>query len=189
MNIEPRSSARTRAMALSNELHGWFVGAGAALVALGLLAIALPFAFTIAADFAVGALLVIGGAVHGAHALRGPRGAGMAWRLVVAALYLVAGVLAIAHPVTGALALTIVLAAFLAATGVTRIGLGLHLRPIAGWGWTVFNGALSLVLGFLLLAGWPSTAAWAVGLFIGVDLLFAGWSLLAIAAAARHPAR
>jgi uncharacterized membrane protein HdeD (DUF308 family) len=174
-------------LAVLHRLRGWFTAAGVALIALGVMAVALPFVFTLAFDYAIGALLVIGGAVHGFHAFQARRWTGAVWRLVVAALYVVAGVLIVVHPLTGALALTLILSAFLLAAGVTRLVLAYHLHPHAGWGWTLTSGVLSVLLGGLLFIGWPSTAFWAIGLYVGVDLLFAGWSLVSLAFVPRVP--
>ncbi len=169
--------------------RGWFLAAGAAMVALGALAIALPFIFTFAFDYAIGVLLVGSGAVHAVHAMQVRQWAGALPRLLVAALYVVAGVLILLHPVTGALALTLILSAFLVAAGVSRIILANHLHGHPGWGWVLASGLLSLVLGALIFLGWPSTAVWVLGLYVGVDLLFAGWSVLGLALMSRLATR
>jgi uncharacterized membrane protein HdeD (DUF308 family) len=190
MDIEPIDGGvdpirRVRALAGFQEHRGWFIAAGIALVVLGVLGIALPSLFTLAVDSLVGALLVVGGLVHGAHAFQVRRWTGALPRLLVAALYLVAGVIILARPLTGALALTLTLSAFLLAIGVSRILLARDLRPLVGWGWTLASGILSVLLGVLLLFGWPMTAMWAIGLYVGVDLLFAGWSMLGLAIGSR----
>lgn len=191
MDLEPRMGGDPRMPSFAgfHQVRGWFMAAGVALVGLGVLAIALPFVFTLAFDYVVGVLLIVGAAVHGVHAFQQRRWTGTLLRLLVAALYLVAGVVIVIHPVTGALALTLTLSAFLVAAGVSRVVLAYHLNPHPGWGWTLTSGVLSLVLGGLLFIGWPSTATWAIGLYVGVDLLFAGWSLIGLAIATRVPAR
>ncbi len=183
MDLEPTASQQP--LAVLHHVRGWFTAAGVALIALGVMAVALPFVFTLAFDYLIGALLVAGGAVYGVHAVQTRRWTGALWRLVVAALYVVAGVVVVTHPLTGALALTLTLSAFLLAAGVSRLVLARHLHPHAGWGWTVASGILSILLGGLLLIGWPSTALWAIGLYVGVDLLFAGWSFVTLALPAR----
>src|SRR6185437_5534953 len=131
------------AIASSGSLRGWVIASGVALVVLGLLSILLPSFSTLAIDVAVGWLLVVGGIVHGVHAFQVGRGA---WpRVLVAALYVVAGVLVLARPMAGAMALTLILSAFLVAVGVSRILVARHLRPIPGWGWTLGNGILSIL--------------------------------------------
>ena len=185
MDLDPRAPL----VVSFHHVRGWFVAAGAALVGLGVLAIALPLVFTLTFDLAIGVLLVVAAGVHGFHAFQQGRWTGTLLRLVVAALYLVAGVLILTRPVSGALALTLIVSALLLAAGASRIVLAYQLHPCPGWGWTLLNGIFSILLGGLLFIGWPSTAAWAIGLLIGVDLLFAGWSLLGLALAARLPAR
>ncbi len=182
MDLEPieGGGAPVAPLATFHSYRGWFLAAGAAMVALGALAVALPFIFTIAFDFAIGVLLVGSGAVHAVHAMEVRRWAGAIPRLVVALLYVVAGVLILVNPLTGALALTLILSAFLLAAGVSRLVLASHLHGHPGWGWTLASGILSLVLGVLIFLGWPSTAVWVLGLYVGVDLVVAGWSLLGL---------
>jgi uncharacterized membrane protein HdeD (DUF308 family) len=191
MDIEPIDGDprwRARALAGFHEHRGWFIATGIALVVLGVLGIALPSIFTVAVDSLIGALLLVGGVVHGAHAFQVRRWTGALPRLLVAALYLIAGIIILVRPLTGALALTLTLSAFLLAIGVSRILLARDLRPLTGWGWTLASGILSVLLGGLLLFGWPMTALWAIGLYVGVDLLVAGWSMLGLALATRMPA-
>ena len=182
MDLEPVGGGGPQGAPLATfrSYRAWFLGAGAAMVGLGVLAIALPFIFTVAFDLAIGVLLVGSGAVHAVHAVQVRRWAGAIPRLFVALLYLAAGVLILVRPLTGALALTLVLSAFLVAAGVSRLILASHLHGHAGWGWTLASGILSILLGVFIFLGWPSTAVWVLGLFIGVDLLFAGWSLLGL---------
>lgn len=172
-----------------HRVRGWFVAAGVALVVLGLVAIVMPFVFTLAVDYFVGTLLVIGAVVHGVHAFEQRQWSGTLLRLLVAALYLVAGVIILARPVTGALALTLTLSAFLVAAGASRVVLAYKLHPHPGWAWTLVSGVLSVLLGAMLFLGWPGTAVWALGLLVGVDLLVAGWSFLGLAVATAVPAR
>ncbi len=178
---------RAGALATSSELRGGFIAAGIGLAAIGVLAVSLPFFFTIAVDSIVGLLLIVGGVVHAVHAFHVGRWTGAVLRLLVAALYVIAGVLVLFHPIAGALALTLTLSAFFLAVGVSRLLVARRLHRVPGWGWTLANGIFSVLLGVLLLAGWPGTAMWAIGLVVGIDLLLAGWSLLGLALFARAP--
>jgi uncharacterized membrane protein HdeD (DUF308 family) len=183
MDIEPSADEDPRGLLGFHQSRGWSIAAGVALVALGLLAVAMPFLFTIAFNYAFGALLVVSGVVHAVHAHKARRWTGTLLRLLVAALYVIAGVVIFVHPLAGALALTLVLSAFLLAAGVTRILLAYHLRPFPGWGLSLASGILSVLLGGFLLFEWPSTALWAIGLYVGVDLLLAGSALIAFTVA------
>src|SRR5262249_9384424 len=118
------------------------------------------------------------------------------WELVSGVLAVIAGGLVIRFPVTGTITLTLILAIWFALEGILKIVRGIQHRWMPRWGWLVFDGVLALFLGVLILPRWPSTAAWAFGVLVGVDLLFSGSSMLMIGVAAgpshrappRHPA-
>ena len=79
----------------------------------------------------------------------------------------------------------LLLAIFFWADGAMRIVLSFQARPLRGWGWILFGGVLSVLLGFLIFRNWPLSGAWAVGTLVGIDLLYTGWSMIALALAAR----
>jgi uncharacterized membrane protein HdeD (DUF308 family) len=169
--------------------RGWFVALGIAFLILGALAILLPFAASLATTLVLGWLLVAGGFLQGVHAIQNRRWGHSGWALVGAAVEVIAGVLVIAFPIAGTLALTLILAAFLAAEGVIKIIRADQHRGMQAWGWLVFDGILSLVLGLMIALGWPSTAVWALGLLVGIDLAFSGSSLLMISLASGRALR
>lgn len=156
------------------EYKGWFFGLGIALIILGIAAISLPMFAAFAIDVIVGAILVVGGVVHVGHAFMSRKWKGSLLGLLVGALYLVAGVIMLVHPLEGVLTLTLLLAAFFIVDGLFNIGLAFKLKPIYGWFWPLLNGALSLVLAGLIWSEWPSSAAWAIGLLVGIDIIFSG---------------
>jgi uncharacterized membrane protein HdeD (DUF308 family) len=104
--------------------------------------------------------------------------------VVLALLYLAAGVLLLLHPVLGALSLTLVVAAFLIAAGVVKIWMGFTHRQQSGWGWIVASGVLSILLGILIYAQFPGSGLWVLGLFLAIELMFDGWGLVMFALAA-----
>ena len=108
---------------------------------------------------------------------------------VLSLLYLLSGLLLLAYPLTGVFTLTLFLAAFFLAEGVFKLIHAFRMRPAARWGWIVFSGVISLILGFLVLAGLPLTAFWAIGLVVGIDLIFGGWSIIMLSMAVRSAAR
>jgi uncharacterized membrane protein HdeD (DUF308 family) len=165
--------------------RGWFVGLGVALMVLGVLAILLPLIASLATTLVIGWLMLLGGILQGYHAVRNRAWAGAGWGLLAGALMAIAGVVLILLPVAGTLVLTLVLAAFFVASGVLKIIRAAQHRSLPAWGWFLFDGVLSLALGVLILVGWPSTAVWALGLLVGIDLIFGGSSLLWIGLAAR----
>jgi uncharacterized membrane protein HdeD (DUF308 family) len=184
--VEPGYGWRGRTGGLLREERGWFIAAGVALVIFGFVAVALPFFSSIAATMVAGILLLAAGAVQLAHAARSRHGGRPALRVIMGLIYLVAGFLLLANPIAGVLTLTLVVGSYLVAAGVVRLLVAIEARPLEGWGWSALSGVLSIVLGVLLWAGWPGTAAWAIGLLVGIDLVAAGWSLMLLPVVARR---
>ena len=111
---------------------------------------------------------------------------GFLLELLSAVLYLGVGILLLVNPLEGALALTIVLAAFLVVEGIFKIIMAMRVRDHDGWGWLLASGILSVTLGVLIWAQWPASGLWVIGLLVGIQLLFTGWSLVMLALAARR---
>jgi uncharacterized membrane protein HdeD (DUF308 family) len=160
------------------EHPGWFIGLGIAMLVLGALAIATPLVASLVTTLFMGWLLIIGGVVHGVHAFQNRRWAGFPWALLSAILYVIAGGLILANPVAGTLTLTLILAAFFLANGFVKVVRALEHRAMPNWGFLLFDGLITLVLGVLIWARWPSTAVWAIGLLVGVEMIFGGLSML-----------
>jgi uncharacterized membrane protein HdeD (DUF308 family) len=115
---------------------------------------------------------------------------GFWWSLLSAALGIIVGAMLLASPVTGALSLTLVLIAFFLIEGAVSIMFALdHKRELSGqWGWMLMSGIIDLVLAMMIFAGLPSTATWAVGLLVGINMIFGGTALIAMALHARKSA-
>lgn len=157
---------------------GWTIGLGILLLVLGIAAMLFPLASSLAAVVWIGWLLLIGGVVLLIHALDRREEAGFWLKLLWAVVYLVAGLLLLANPVSAILTLTIVLAVLWVVEGITAIVLAFRLKPARPWGWVLFDGILTLLLGLLVWVGWPGNAPWLLGLFLGLSLLSTGISLL-----------
>ncbi len=159
----------------------WFTVYGVLLALLGILAIAMPYIATLATSIFIGWLLVAS-SVLGLYAVysAGKDAPGFWWNLITAILYLAAGIMLLVNPVTGALSLTIVLAAYLLAGGVAKLVLGFqHKKDIPNaWLWILFSGLVDIVLAFLLITGLPGTAFWAIGLLVGINLLMMGVAIV-----------
>jgi uncharacterized membrane protein HdeD (DUF308 family) len=115
---------------------------------------------------------------------------GFWWSLISAGLGIVVGVLLLASPIGGAVSLTILLSAFFIVEGIVSVMFALdHRRELTGrWGWMMASGIVDLVLGAMIFAGLPSTAAWAIGLLVGINMVFGGSALIGMALAARKAA-
>jgi uncharacterized membrane protein HdeD (DUF308 family) len=153
---------------------GWLLALGIVQVICGALALLIPTAATLAAALFFGALLLVSGAFQGVHAFTIRHWKGVALHALGALLYIAAGVLFILFPVGGALTLTIAIGALLIVDGALRGALAFSIRPRDGWGWILASGIASAFVGLLLLLGWPLTGMWALGVLLGVNLIFLG---------------
>ena len=140
---------------------------------------------TLAIGIFVGWLFLIGGVAQILHAFSARGWQGFALHLLGGVLYVLVGGWMIFNPLLGALALTLMLAAFLLIQGICQIALALRLRPARGWGWPLASGVVTVLLAVLIYAGWPSSALWVIGLLVGIHLLMSGLSLSMLALAAR----
>ena len=167
-----------------------FLVEGIVLVILGLLAILVPQIASLAVELLLGWLFLISGVVGLFTTFWTKPAAGFWWSLISAVIAIIAGVLLLIWPLTGVVSLTIVLIAFFLIEGIASIMYAIeHRRELTGrWGWMLASGIITLVLAFLIYAGLPSTAAWAIGLLVGIDMVFGGTALIGIAFAARKEA-
>ncbi|WP_267643761.1 HdeD family acid-resistance protein [Haloarchaeobius amylolyticus] len=162
--------------------------AGIALAIGGILAIAFPFVTSISLSLLFGAVLVIGGLVNVAHSISQMKWTGFVSQALLGVLYTVAGIFLMANPLLGLASLTLLLVGFFLLNGIVEIFLGFKLREEPNWGWVVASGVVSLVLASLVLANFPSSALWAIGLLFGVNLLSTGISFALFAVGARDAA-
>ena len=171
------------------EHRGWFIALGAVFLALGVLAILVPFVASVATAVFLGCLMIASGIFQGAHALQNREWRGSGWAILGAAIQVIAGALVVAFPITGTITLTLVIGSYLFATGLLKIIRAVQHRSMPAWGFLLFDGILTIGLGLLISLGWPSTAAWALGMLVGVDLLMSGWSMLLVGLSVPAPAR
>ena len=164
---------------------GWLLTLGILMLIVGFCALSMPFVAALASVLFLGWLLIIGGVLQGVHAFGQKHWGGLFWQLLIGVLYLLIGLMLIVEPLRSLLALTLLLAIFFVVEGIFRIIAAFRLKPRDNWGWILLNGLVTLVLGALIWAEWPSAAVWAIGLLVGIDLIFGGWSMIMIALAAR----
>jgi uncharacterized membrane protein HdeD (DUF308 family) len=179
------------AMASSLSAH-WrlFLVEGIVLLILGLAAVLIPPAATLAVAILIGWILLASGVVGLISTFRMRGAPGFGWSLLSAVVAIVAGVLLLARPLTGALSLTLVLTVFLIFEGVASIMMALSHRHGFSARWTLLlvSGVVDLILAGIIIAGLPGTAAWAIGLLVGINMVFGGSTLIAMALHARQPA-
>jgi uncharacterized membrane protein HdeD (DUF308 family) len=164
-----------------------FLLEGIALVVLGLLALAAPAFASLAATIFFGWILLISGVIGFIATFRARHAPGFLWSLISAIIGVAAGVLLLAAPLQGTLSLTAIVIAFLLVEGIVTIVYALEHRSgqSGRWGWMLASGVLDLILGGILLSGLPGTAFWALGVLIGINLVFGGTSLIAMSLHAR----
>lgn len=163
---------------------GWLLALGICMILLGAVALAITPAATIGTTVVLGWLLVISGIVEAVHGFQARRSHSLFLHLIGGVLGVLVGLLVVTHPVGGALALTLLFASFLTVIGLFRIIAALKLK-LPHWGWSVFDGSITLLLGLLVWAGWPSSAMWFIGMAVGISLLLRGWSYVMFALALR----
>jgi uncharacterized membrane protein HdeD (DUF308 family) len=161
---------------------------GVVLVVLGLVALILPPLASIAVAILFGWVLFAGGIVGLVTTLAGRHAPGFWWSILSSLVAIVAGVLLFGWPAGGALSLTVILTGFLAADGILTIMLSLEYRRALHdrWLWLMVNGVIDLILAAVIFIGLPASAAWAIGIIVGIDMLFGGSSLIAMSLAARN---
>ena len=172
--------------AVVNALHEhWklYLAEGIALVVLGVIAILVPPIATLAVTIVLGWLFLVSGVIGLFTTFWMRQAPGFWWSLISAVLAVVVGGLLLTRPVSGALSLTIVVVVFFVIEGVASIMFALeHKRELSGrWGWMLMSGVIDLVLAALVFTGLPSTAAWAIGLLVGIYMVFGGSALIAMA--------
>jgi uncharacterized membrane protein HdeD (DUF308 family) len=166
---------------------GMALGIGIAIA--GVLAVISPLVAGLSVTIAVGVLLIVSGVSRLFLAFKmGSFGRGLLM-FALGALTLVAGGYLVARPGMGLATLTLVLAAYLFADGVFEIIYAFRLRPIKGWGWTLFSGIAALVLGIMIWRQFPVSGMWAVGTIAGIHMIFAGSSMASLSRAARGEAK
>jgi len=164
-----------------------FLIEGIVLVVLGILALLAPVIASVAATVLFGWLLLLSGVIGLVTTFRVRNAPGFWWSLLSAVLGIGAGIVLLAWPLSGVLSLTLILIVFFTIEGVASIMYALeHKRELSGrWGWMLASGVVDLILAAIILIGLPGTAAWAIGLLVGINMIFGGSALIAMALHAR----
>lgn len=179
-SAEMVSSART----YIREHKTWFMVLGIVLIILGCVAIVFPLITAIAVKVFLGWVFLIGGIIQIVHAFSAKQWSGFLWSLLVGLLYVVVGAWLAFFPLTGILTLTLLIAAMFIVEGIIEVVMAFRMRPLEGWGWALVSGIAALVVGILIFAQFPSSAVWAIGLLVGINMISSGWSFVFLASAA-----
>jgi uncharacterized membrane protein HdeD (DUF308 family) len=190
LNESDAQSIRSAVSAAIHRHWGLFLLEGILLIVLGTFAVLVPAVASVAATIVFGWILLLSGLIGLVATLRARQAPGFGWSMLSAVIGIAAGIILLAMPLQGTLSLTAVLIAFLLIEGVASILYALeHRKGSSGrWSWMLASGIVDLVLGLILLAGLPGTAVWALGLLIGINMIFGGWALVWMALHARSEA-
>jgi len=167
----------------------WFFVVGLIYVALGAAAFSMPVTSTVTLTFALSAMLIVGGIALLVQAIQLRHRHGAIARFLRSLITLVAGGLMFRYPGGGMLGIALLLSFYFFMSGAVQANIAFSLRPHRGWGWTLLSSACSFALGIYIVATFPFSAIWVPGLLLGVDLVVAGFAMIAFAFAAHSIAR
>lgn len=163
---------------------GWFLALGILLVLLGAAIIGSSYFATMFSVIIFGLFLLCAGVVQIFQAFLARKWSGLFLSLFLGILYIVTGFLCMGRPETAAISITLWIAAFCFVVGIFKMLASVIVR-FNQWGWVFFNGLITFLLGAMIYADWPLSGLWVIGLFIGVDLILAGWSWIVLSLTAR----
>lgn len=188
MNADSEGQASMGMMAVQVNRETWksFMVLGIILVLTGGFAMVFPLGVAYGIEIFVGILLVISGGAYLISLIATHRH-GFVWQLLLSLIYLGVGIMLLVYPLSGVVTLTLVLGICFLVSGSFKSIFALASRKTQGWGMVLVSGLLGMIIGVLILASWPSSSEWVVGLLVGIDLLFAGMTMIMLALAARNP--
>lgn len=162
----------------------WFLVLGILLVILGTLAVVFSFYSTLFSILYLGSLLIVAGVIEGVKSIKMRPLKRFLLHLALGILYFGSGVYLVANPEINAITLTLLLAIFFMVSGALRIMFAL-MADIPHKGWLLVNGLLTFILGILIYQQWPVSGLWVIGMFVGIDLMFTGYSWIMLSLAAK----
>jgi uncharacterized membrane protein HdeD (DUF308 family) len=175
----PADFVRHELQALRAEWY-WFLVLGALMIIGGMAAIAHSAIAGAVVTVFIGLLMIVAGAAQIVASFWAGKWTGFLITLLAGIFYVVVGGMLLSQPVAGEIALTLVVGAFFLASGIFRSVAAMTLK-MNHWGWVLLNGVVTALLGLLVLAKWPATGLFAIGLFVGIDMLFNGWASVMLA--------
>lgn len=178
-------SAQTAVGAVGNA-SGWSMLWGVLMFICGILAICLPLASSIGIVILLAWLILFAGVSHLIFAFHSHGVGAVLWQILLALVYAFVGIYLLMHPLLGVLSLTLLLAVFLLIEGILELALYFRIRRIRHAGWVLFDGIVTLVLGILIWAQWPSSSVWVIGTLVGISLIFSGVSRFMLSLAIRN---
>jgi len=174
---------------LTDDLRGattWSIVLSVLIMIAGFLAIALPLIAGIAFTLILGWMLIFTGVLHIVFAFRAGQARMAVWQVLLGLVYGFIGVYILMNPAAGLAGLTFAIAVYLFVEAVLELALAIQLRPAPGTGWLIFDSVITFILAVMIFSTWPSSAAWVVGVLVGISMLFSGMTRLMLTLAARR---
>jgi uncharacterized membrane protein HdeD (DUF308 family) len=170
------------------KVSGWSIALGVLMIIAGIIAMFAPWEAGLVITLVVGWCAIFNGFAQIIFAFRTHGGWHIALEVILGVIYIIAGIYLLMHPIGGLLALTLILASFLLVYGIFALVLAFRIRPHSGWGWVLFDGIITILLGFLIWAHWPFNSDWVVGTLFGISIFFSGVTRLMMSLAIRRMA-
>ena len=177
---------------IQNEVRanwGWLMFMGLVLVVLGCIGLYMTGMLTLVSIFYIGIMLLAGGVLMLIDAFRAEGWKAKFWAILLSLIYAISGCVMIVDPAASAIWFTLFIAVFLLASGVARIIIGFTVRKeVSSWAWTVFSGVVSIIFAVLIYNAWPFSGLWVIGMYVAIEMLLQGTSMISIALAAKTAA-
>ena len=176
----------TSVVTIARRSVNWSIGFSVLMILAGIAAIAMPPAAGLAVNLVVAWLLLFSGAMHLVFAWYTRSVGSAVWEVLLGLVYGTTGIYLLAQPAAGLAALTLALAVYLFLEAVLEFAAWGYLRQMAGAGWLLFDGVITLILAVMIWRTWPSSTEWVIGTLVGFSMLFSGTARLMLSLAARH---
>ena len=165
---------------------GWSMVCAILMFVCGILAISLPLASSIGIVMLLSWLILFAGMSHLVFAFQSHNAGGFIWKILLAVLYIAAGIYMLMHPLLGVVTLTLILGIFFLLEGIVEIAFYFFMHGFRNSGWVLFDGIVSLILGAMIWRQWPSSSVWVIGTLVGISLMFIGLSRFMLSMAVRR---
>lgn len=167
---------------------GWSIVLGILMIIAGMIAIFAPLAAGLVVVIVVGWMAIFNGGAQLFYAFSGHTEKNRWWEALLGLIYIIAGIYILMHPLGGMLAFTLLIGSFLIVYAIFALILAFRMRPHAGWGWVLFDGIITLLLGLMIYIHWPGTSDWVIGTLIGISFISSGVTRLMVSMAVRKVA-
>ena len=182
-------TTKTKLIDTSNKFNRnwvWLLMLGILFVFLSFIGLGLVVGLTLLSVLMFGILLIIGGVSQLADVFNSKAWQGVVWHALIGIFYIIGGILIVYDPMLATEVITAMLAWLFIIIGLTRFIMAIMLHQGPGWGWVLFSGLISVILGLLILMQWPYSAFWVIGMFIAIEMMFCGWTYIFMALAIRR---